>query len=903
MRRLSLIFGILGFIIALQLIGAFVLAILIYQITPNRVLAEQTFIGRMPGALSMVRVADRAMNIFYRGSKPNEPLQKYSLDIDKDQYRELLSALPTNLPSPWYGNLYLMDENKVWADAVFTDEEGETYDVEVRVRGDIFNHWAYNKKSWRVKFSNDKLFHGMSSLNLILPEDRGWFAENLNVDRARKFNLLHPPIRFVTVSVNGSGPLLYTEIEHWNKNMLEKQKYSGDVNLYSSGGGNSYFQQWNPVFDFVEYWEKNVENPASPDNYEEVEQLIVLSKEGAHEDSQYLERLKSIVDVDHLVSWYAISLLAGSRHVTDFNVRMFFDTSTGKFQPIPWDIHLYAPRTLLTLPGNKFLNEVFRVPTLRLAAYNRVWEYIQDDAQIESDLQKVDSYINQIERYAYRDSLKINSNRQVKKQIENLKSLVSENFNFLKNELKVSEVLVAQRIPDSSQISRGILLKLELTSRGVAAASLDEIHIPDVLVPLVQDNRLQLWRDTGDGVWDENDISVSLSLRDKPDKNDGRVVVVKSGKNSLIWPGDAELDENGRAVSAPYTKHIFFLVSRDDTRLKDSDYPLNLDIKNAVTGKKADVIGEVLLDERTFENLWQSYASREDFLNRYPFFRPEGENGVYLSGNYTIQGTVVVPTNIIFRIEPGTVIRMGKDASILSYSSVNMIGSQGRPIVIEPENENEPWGVFAVLNAKEPSKVKWINASGGGEATINGTKFSGMIAFHNSPVTILDSVIQKATGDDGLNLKYVYVDINRVRFEENAFDGLDIDMALSGVIENSLFINNGNDGIDISGSPLVIRNTEIEGSSDKCISVGEQSTPLIYDTTVRNCHYGLAVKDDSHAKVERMLFEKNDIAIGAYIKKNIFQAPSVTVTESVFTRNEENILALSGAVITIDSAK
>ena len=52
-----------------------------------------------------------------------------------------------------------------------------------------------------------------------------------------------------------------------------------------------------------------------------------------------------------------------------------------------------------------------------------------------------------------------------------------------------------------------------------------------------------------------------------------------------------------------------------------------------------------------------------------------------------------------------------------------------------------------------------------------------------------------------------------------------------------------------------------------------------------------------------MLFEKNDIAIGAYIKKAIFQAPSVTVTDSVFTRNEENKLALSGAVITIDTAK
>ena len=134
-------------------------------------------------------------------------------------------------------------------------------------------------------------------------------------------------------------------------------------------------------------------------------------------------------------------------------------------------------------------------------------------------------------------------------------------------------------------------------------------------------------------------------------------------------------------------------------------------------------------------------------------------------------------------------------------------------------------------------------------------------------------------------------------------DGLDIDMALSGVVENSLFLENGNDGMDISWSPIVIRNIESANNGDKCLSVGERSTPLVYDTILRGCPIGIAVKDASHAKLERVQFETNGTAVSAYIKKPFFGEPSVSITESTFKGNREKTLALSGAVITIDSAQ
>ncbi|KKW44126.1 MAG: hypothetical protein UY90_C0019G0012, partial [Candidatus Peregrinibacteria bacterium GW2011_GWA2_54_9] len=230
MRRLHIILSIIALLVAVQAVGLLLLGLLIYQATPHDTLARRTFISQIPGMLSSVRVLDRSMNFLYRGQRPPEELPSYRLDIADEDLQRIEDSLPTELPSPWYGNLFLTEDAKDWTDAVFT-ADGETYDVKIRVRGDIFNHWAYRKKSWRVKFQKEHLFHGMREINFIIPEDRFWFAEALNVYRMRKFNLLHSPLEFVTVSLNGSKPLLYTQIEHWTKEMLEKQGRTGDAHV------------------------------------------------------------------------------------------------------------------------------------------------------------------------------------------------------------------------------------------------------------------------------------------------------------------------------------------------------------------------------------------------------------------------------------------------------------------------------------------------------------------------------------------------------------------------------------------------------------------------------------------------------------------------------------------------
>lgn len=905
MHRLKLSIGILTALMVAQGVVLGGLAIIVYQAVPKGILAQDTLVGKFPGILVGVRILDRFLNPLFLGSRPPEPLPLYELRVAAADLQRIEENLPTTLPSPWYGNLFLTEDRKDWANGQFI-ADGEKYDVAVRVRGDLFNHWAYRKKSWRVRFKDSQTFRGMTDLSLIIPEDRFWHAELLNVHRAKELGLLVPPMRPVRVRMNGGPPMLYTEVEHFTKQMLEKQGRSGDSNLYGTGGGASYFQQWDPIFSDAAFWKKYVEAPG-PDTVEEVSELLALSREGAAQEPGYFQKLSRLIDVDRLVRWYAVSLLAGSRHVRDHNLRLLFDRSRGRFEPIPWDIGAYMPRTLLALPGNPFLNEALSIPSLRLAAYRMVWDRVRDEAWVKADHEEVLRLRALMERAAYRDQIKLSSNRQVRNELNQIDTVIQRNIDFLRGELNRAELVLDERSPSPSAARSGLLLTVDITARGVAGGRLHEISFPQHFRDAILRREIVLLRDDGDLELGANDQDVPLTLRDTFDKKERLVFQLPDDERALVWPSDPVVDEETeRVLAPPNTRQRFFLVRRNGRVVFGSgDLPLHIDFRNAVTGEKAQVIREVLINDATFSRLPEAYALREAFLRRNGAFRPEGDHGVVLAGTPVFSETVIVPSTVRLRIAPGTRVRVGSGVTLLSYAPVDVVGTPSAPIIFEPATRN-PWGVFLVANAEGQSRVEWAEFSGGSQAFINGIYATGMVAFHGSPVTVRDSTFRDSHGDDALNLKYVPVDIARTHFINPDADALDLDMPPSGLIEDSTFLvdeNNASsngDGIDISWASVTIRRVTIEGSRDKCISVGEHSEPVIEDVILKHCHYGVASKDSSHATVRRARFIDNDIAVTAYVKKSIFSKSSITVQDSLFEGNGKKQEALSGSTITIE---
>lgn len=588
MSRLKLVLSVLLVAAFAQLLLLLGFTLLVYQVTPKSTLAQGTYIGRMQPVLLAVRLADRSLNFLYRGPESPEQLSLYGLQVAPEDLLQLEEETAK-------ADVFIADDAKFWIQATFI-AEGQEYDVKIRIRGDRFNHWKFRKKSWRIKFQKEHLFQGMREISLIIPEDRAWFAEMLNSYRARAMGLLQPPMQFVTVSVNGSKPLVYLETEHWTKEMLEKQGRPGDTNFYKTGGvETSSFDGWDPIFKNIAYWDKFTTSAVTPhDSFEELDLLFSLMKPDAHLQPNFRERIQTLFDLDVLTKWYAHSLLAGNLHVGGDNLRFFFDSSRGRFEPIPWDVFLIGPRSLFTLPGNPLWNEVFAIPEWRLAVHTFLWEYVTDEAQVAQDFAEADRLRALVERAAYRDPLKLPSNRQIKHDLDARTAQVRSNIEFLRSELDTSVLTVDQRVPSAAMREKGVSVVMDITVSGPMPAILSGVSIP---LSVTVSSDISLYKDTGDGVLSSDDIALSHAF----ERGELRDTLHIHDDNALMYPELPPTDASGAPLEVPRTSYRFFLVGLPV--LSAAELPISLDIRNAVSRSSATLLRTVVLNDRTNPSL------------------------------------------------------------------------------------------------------------------------------------------------------------------------------------------------------------------------------------------------------------------------------------------------------------
>lgn len=581
MSRLKLTIAVLVTIAAVQLVGLLGLTLAFYQVTPNSVLAQNTFIGRIQPVLLFVRLADRSLNFLYRGPDAPEEVPLYSVEIAPEDMQALEAEIDKL-------EVFIEDDAKMWLPATFT-ADGESFNVKMRIRGDRFNHWKFRKKSWRVKFPKDNLFRGMRQISLIIPEDRGWFAEPLNSYRATKLDLLQPPMQVVGVSINGSKPLAYLEVEHWTKEMLEKQGRPGDVNFFNQGGvQTSTFDGWDPLLEALGYSDKYVTSAASPhDSYEELELLFSLHEEDAHLQENFQEKIETLFDMDQVIRWHAQSFLAGNLHAGANNMRIFFNNTTGRYEPIPWDIFLTSPRSLYTEYPSKLWQQIFAVPEWNVELYRFLWEYVSDSEQVKDDLRQARHLRATIERLAYRDPLKLPSNRQVKNDLNTRAAEIRDNLIFLRNELDTSSVFVIQRVPTVSMQQKGVSVVIDILASGPVPATLSGVSIP---LSVTVSSDISLLKDDGDGVVSGGDIALGHSL----ERGHLHDTLHVQDERALLYPEKPPTGVSGEPLEIPRTLHKFFLMGLPV--ISANELPIELDIRNAVTGSKATTVRTVVTD-------------------------------------------------------------------------------------------------------------------------------------------------------------------------------------------------------------------------------------------------------------------------------------------------------------------
>lgn len=299
------------------------------------------------------------------------------------------------------------------------------------------------------------------------------------------------------------------------------------------------------------------------------------------------------------------------------------------------------------------------------------------------------------------------------------------------------------------------------------------------------------------------------------------------------------------------------------------------------------IVDETKVDEKNM------FLSADKFIKNHQFLKLEkiGEKQVLLKeGTYEVLEDIVLPYGVSLKIEAGTNISLGENSSILLYGNLEILGMEKNKVIISNKHKNKPFGTIAAVGDGTTSVfIKHLEIKGGKEDKINGMHLSGALSLYNhNKVDILNSYIHHNSADDGLNIKNAKILLKNNIFNANMADQVDLDFCL-GVVEGNKFIekslisnfdyvtiptDDNGDGLDFSGSKIIVKNNIFNGFLDKGISVGEHTETIVYENQFLNNRSGLTSKDQSKVFVLNNIYENNKIDIEMYQKK-VFNHPSV----------------------------
>ncbi len=278
------------------------------------------------------------------------------------------------------------------------------------------------------------------------------------------------------------------------------------------------------------------------------------------------------------------------------------------------------------------------------------------------------------------------------------------------------------------------------------------------------------------------------------------------------------------------------------------------------------------------------------------------------AGRYELVDDLLLPAGLGLRIEAGAELRIHAGRSLLVRGPLSIEGSAERPVRVRPASD-APWGVLAVqgadAGADAVTRIRHLELEGGSEDEIRGAYYSGQLSVYHQDLLLEHSTLRASHADDSLNAKSGRVEIRDVAILDSAADAADLDW-VEGRLTRVRFegMGPGGDGLDLSGSRVLVEDSVFALAGDKCISVGEKADVAVRGSLLRGCSLGLASKDLSTTEVRDSLFLDNGRDLAAYRKKPVFGGGTIRGERLILARGREGALhdelsqiAVRGAVL------
>lgn len=595
----------------------------------------------------------------------------------------------------------------------------KTFKVDVKLKGDSINHWAFPQKSWRIKLKKDKEIDGMQTLNLNVPRLETQIGNYLGYTLAKEMDAgLVPEVDYVHFRLNRKFDGIRLLLEQPDQNFLSRRNlpagkiFNGDINSLQIYGG----VKREKLYSDIKGWESNSPGDYLEGNKELEDLLNIIAFE--HNPYKFYDKINNILEIDDFLKYIALLELVSSVHVDEtHNNKIYFNPVSGKFSPIVWDTVAYHWKNKYNpdIAVNKFFRVILSNPEYRERKdkflYNALTEKLTDTkiiAIIKNIVQRVapDLKAFALKIYANDKGIHHISNQEWESSINELVSIVKQRNQKLKMHLSNSDVSY------NFNTGRKGKATLVISVNGPIGINLEKIIIKqnNLLgnsVRITRRGSADVYASLGEDYKDyiiekENSNTLEIKLNDHLFSKRR----YNNGKNPEVVPGKYYYDLDG--ISNIESIELF---AKNAINNKKINLKLNKDFKITNEHKKNSV-------------WWKPSAYRN-------------AADINLSGNVILDDHLIVEPYSTLNIHAGTKILLKPGKAILVRGKLNILGNKDNNVIIDSLESDNPMGGLAISNGK--AKINYLTIIGGRGFSYDNINFEAPFNIYNSSVLVKNS--------------------------------------------------------------------------------------------------------------------------------------------------------------------
>ncbi|MBU1006222.1 MAG: CotH kinase family protein, partial [Candidatus Omnitrophica bacterium] len=695
------------------------------------------------------------------------------------------------------------------------------------------------------------------------PKTRNYIYEWIFQKALKKEGILSLRYDFIEVTLNGKDLGVYAIEEFFDKRLIEHNEFrEGPIIRFDETIMWDELIQRGDVVNSGTYMSSPIDAfqtaAIAGDSFKQEQFLKAMSLLESFRRGE--SEAADVFDVKKMAAFFAITDLFGSQHAAIWiNMRFYFNPITARLEPIGFD-------------GNSGMSiDTVVLRSDETYAVNRSGRYIESFYRaFLDDREFYEEYIKELERVS---------------DPSYLESFFSE----IGGELEEKLSILYKEFPYYN-FSKDVFYG----NQHIINVTLQPVKITNAYLNSVDHNSAEL--DIGNIQAMDAEV-LGVSCEDKE--------IFKPLEN-IILPAKSET----RPVEYKKIKFVF----PDNFEWK-GDLKAGLKVICRVMGTKKERYESVF----PFPYIDRSYVDG-DFTRTRPnagefdfITVDEAAKKIFIKqGEWSLSSDIVFPQGFTVVCPEGTKIDLLNKASILSFSPLNFMGTEEKPVLIH--SSDSTGGGFFVMAGGRRSILKHVTFMNLAAPARKGWALTGAVTFYESPADIYNcEFLKNRLSDDGLNMVRSEFTMDRTLFRDTFSDAFDCDFA-KGKITNTSFINCGNDGLDISGTVITVKNILVDGSNDKGISAGEISMITAENVEVRNGNIGIASKDLSVFNIEGLSLSNCKIGFAVYMKKSEYgsakivsgpviskgvdkmyvveKGSSLTVEGDVISPNEKNVYKL-----------